>query len=311
MSSHFYKMAVTRAAFILCFLVMFSSVSGQQKSLEDDVELLDSPPYQERNLNNFPYIDTFPAFAETGDSVMLRCPFNVSDETVIQWSKDGREFYKHDPTENPPGKMHKENTIREFSKSRATRKTIVLENVTAETNGKYECKVTHYNPNAGNETPPWTIELFENTLTIVCLPEETPVIMVLPSEDKDENLTRLECCPPKSDPRPSLSWFRNYETVASSSNHYDSNGCLLLTVPNPPLNTRSHFTCKMDVSVSVTTKLGVESVEYVLGVYWSSQTVILPRNSTSHSKGGSRPSKIMLICSILLFIHVFRKIVSC
>jgi len=307
MSSHFYKMTLTRAALILGFLVMFSLVSGQQKSFEEGVELLDSPSYREHNLNNLPYIDTFPAFAETGDSVIFSCPFNVSDETVVQWSKDGREFYKHDLQENPPGKIYKENTIREFSQSRVTRKTIVLENVTAETNGKYECKVTHYNPNAGNQTSPWTVELFETTLTVVRLPEETPVITVF----KNENLTRLECCPPKSDPRPSLTWFRNYETVASSSNHYDSNGCLLLTVSNPPLNTRSHFTCKMDVSVSVTTKLGVESADYVLGVYWSSQTVILPRNSTSNSKGGSRPSNIMLIFSTLLFIHVFRKFVSC
>ena len=72
MSSHFYKMAVTKAALILCFLVMSSSESGKQKSLEDGVGLLDSPPYDEQNLNNLPDIDTFPAFAETGDSVMLR-----------------------------------------------------------------------------------------------------------------------------------------------------------------------------------------------------------------------------------------------
>jgi len=191
---------------------------------------------------------------------------------------------------------------REFSQSRATNKTIMLENVTAETNGKYECKVTHFNPNAGNQTSPWKIELMETTLTVVSLPEEPPVITVLPSEDQVKNLTRLECCAPKSDPRPSLSWFRNYETVSTSSNRYDSNGCLVLTVPNPPLYTRSYFTCQMDVSVSVTTKLGVDSVDYVLGVYWSSQTVILP-NNISNSKGDSIQSKIMLICSALLFIR--------
>ncbi|GIY67827.1 uncharacterized protein CDAR_308571 [Caerostris darwini] len=88
-----------------------------------------------------------PTPAVTGDSVLLRCVYELANEKLyaVKWYKDEREFFRYVPAAEPPLKMFPQKGV-DVDMSRSDKHSIYLRNLSLESFGNYTCQVSTDRP---------------------------------------------------------------------------------------------------------------------------------------------------------------------
>ncbi|CAG9858141.1 unnamed protein product [Phyllotreta striolata] len=89
-----------------------------------------------------------PTAAKTGDTITLRCFFDLEGELLytLKWYKGTKEFYRYLPKELPDTRTFSLPGVNiDMTKSNHTH--LILTNVQPETTGKYKCEVSTEAPN--------------------------------------------------------------------------------------------------------------------------------------------------------------------
>ncbi|KAL1399678.1 hypothetical protein pipiens_008010, partial [Culex pipiens pipiens] len=76
-------------------------------------------------------------------TVVLECHFDLNGEALysVKWYKDGNEFYRYVPRDNPPAQLFLLTGV-SVDLLNSTENQIVLNNVTLASTGKYRCEVS-------------------------------------------------------------------------------------------------------------------------------------------------------------------------
>ncbi|XP_055614082.1 uncharacterized protein LOC129760466, partial [Uranotaenia lowii] len=76
-------------------------------------------------------------------TVELDCFYDLNGEALysVKWYKDGNEFYRYVPRDNPPAQIFLLTGVSVYLQN-STANRIVLNNVTLATSGRYRCEVS-------------------------------------------------------------------------------------------------------------------------------------------------------------------------
>merc|ERR1712013_485689 len=161
-----------------------------------------------------------PSHAIKGENVVLECLYDLQGDSLysVKWYRNGQEFYRHIPTDNPSTVVFKKPGLI-VDEYKSTETHIVLRNVDLKTSGKFRCEVS-------GEAPLFQTATFTNILIVVDLPDDGPVISgTQPVYNRGDILT-ANCTSFSSFPAARLNWYingqvaphrllKNYEEVTS------------------------------------------------------------------------------------------------
>merc|ERR1711915_126996 len=104
-----------------------------------------------------------PSHALVGEDVILECEYDMEGDKLysVKWYRNGKEFYRHIPTDNPPTGVFRQAGLL-VDEHQSTESRIVLRRVKMETGGHFQCEVL-------GEAPLFQTAKSSNTLTIVVL----------------------------------------------------------------------------------------------------------------------------------------------
>lgn len=150
-----------------------------------------------------------PSPAVTGDSVILKCMFDLGSETLyaLKWYRNMREFFRYVPAANPPLKTFPQDGI-DVDMSRSDKTTVYLRNLSLQSFGNYTCQVS-------TDKPHFRCVQTTKHMEVVVPPSDGPVL----TEDKSEyelgdNVSIL-CNSGKAKPAPELKWYINDQLAQS------------------------------------------------------------------------------------------------
>uniref|UniRef100_A0A182SIB4 Ig-like domain-containing protein n=1 Tax=Anopheles maculatus TaxID=74869 RepID=A0A182SIB4_9DIPT len=111
-----------------------------------------------------------PKHAVQGHSVKLECLYDMEGEALysVKWYKDGSEFYRYVPRDDPPGQTFPIEGIT-VNVRNSTNSHVMLESVNLSSSGKYRCEVSA-------EAPSFQTVLENSEMAVVVLPETDPII---------------------------------------------------------------------------------------------------------------------------------------
>ncbi|XP_060803773.1 endothelial cell-selective adhesion molecule-like isoform X2 [Amyelois transitella] len=143
-----------------------------------------------------------PGHAAEGGEALLGCQFDLHGDTLysVKWYKDGREFYRYMPGNNPPITCFPAPGV-EVDLSRSSMNVVTLVHLNRASAGVYSCEVS-------GEAPSFdTISL--NKLVSIYFPEEGPTISGLQDDYNIGDTVTLNCTSPPSRPDAQLKWLLN------------------------------------------------------------------------------------------------------
>ncbi|XP_029676995.1 uncharacterized protein LOC115243866 isoform X1 [Formica exsecta] len=152
-----------------------------------------------------------PKHVVLGQNIRLECNFNLDDEKLysVKWYKDGNEFYRYVPQEQPPAMAFNLPGVTAIIHN-STKRTVILSSVNLMSTGRYRCEVSA-------EAPSFQTVSDHSDMEVVALPEHGPIITPPPRSGKHRyqagDVMRFNCTSTKSKPHAMLSWFINGEPV--------------------------------------------------------------------------------------------------
>uniref|UniRef100_A0A8W7PFX1 Ig-like domain-containing protein n=1 Tax=Anopheles coluzzii TaxID=1518534 RepID=A0A8W7PFX1_ANOCL len=84
-----------------------------------------------------------PKHAIRGQDVMLECHYDLEGEALysVKWYKDGREFYRYVPRDDPPQQTFPVEGIT-VNVQNSTNSHVMLESINLFSSGKYRCEAS-------------------------------------------------------------------------------------------------------------------------------------------------------------------------
>lgn len=143
-------------------------------------------------------------------SARLECHYDLEGEALysVKWYKDGREFYRFVPRDNPPAQLFPlPGVLVDMHNSSASQ--VELRDVTLSSSGRYRCEVS-------GEAPSFQTVSQHGDMLVVALPEEGPRISGGRPRYQVGDTVRVNCTSGRSKPAAQLSWFINGEQADSS-----------------------------------------------------------------------------------------------
>ncbi|XP_058120785.1 uncharacterized protein LOC131282874 [Anopheles ziemanni] len=142
-----------------------------------------------------------------GHSVRLECHYNMEGEALysVKWYKDGREFYRYVPRDDPPGSVFPQPGIF-VDLLNSTSDQVVLDTIDLSSSGKYRCEVSA-------EAPSFQTVSDHGEMLVVVLPEEDPYITGGKPRYQIGDVVRVNCTSGRSKPAVHLTWYINGEAA--------------------------------------------------------------------------------------------------
>ncbi|OXU26137.1 hypothetical protein TSAR_003323 [Trichomalopsis sarcophagae] len=153
-----------------------------------------------------------PQHVARGNSVKLECNFNLDNVILysVKWYKDGNEFYRYVPREQPPVLVFVLPGVT-VDIHNSTERSVVLNSVNLMSSGRYRCEVSA-------EAPAFQTVSDHSDMLVVALPTEGPSITGRAGRHRYQvsDVVRFNCTSAKSKPAAMLSWFINGDPVDQS-----------------------------------------------------------------------------------------------
>jgi len=149
-----------------------------------------------------------PAHVKRGDDVDLACLYDLEGKELYstKWYKDGKEFYRFEPSTRQRKKMFPETGVRvDLSASNASH--VRLEDTTLQYTGRYMCEIS-------TEAPNFATEQGKGEIHVVVFPAEGPNITGGRSRYEVGDRIRVNCTSYRSKPAAQLMWYINNEEAA-------------------------------------------------------------------------------------------------
>ncbi|CAL1266745.1 unnamed protein product [Larinioides sclopetarius] len=150
-----------------------------------------------------------PSPAVVGDSILLRCDYDLGDETLynVKFYKDLEEFYIYYTKRIPSMLVFPQPGVN-VDLSKSGNSSVYLRNLTLESAGSYTCEVT-------SDAPSFFFDIITKQLEVVVPPSEGPVLTEENSDYKIGENVSIRCHSGKSKPAPDLKWYINDQPVIS------------------------------------------------------------------------------------------------
>ncbi|RZF44486.1 hypothetical protein LSTR_LSTR002259 [Laodelphax striatellus] len=148
-----------------------------------------------------------------GNATVLECEFDLQGETLysVKWYKDGNEFYRYVPRDNPPAQVFPLPGVHvDVDKSNESR--VTLRKLSLASTGRYRCEVSA-------EAPSFQTVSDHGDMVTVALPEEGPRITGGRPRYQVGDTVRLNCTSGRSKPAAHLTWFINGDQVKVNSSY--------------------------------------------------------------------------------------------
>uniref|UniRef100_A0A6E8VV99 Ig-like domain-containing protein n=1 Tax=Anopheles coluzzii TaxID=1518534 RepID=A0A6E8VV99_ANOCL len=146
-----------------------------------------------------------PKHAIRGQDVMLECHYDMEGEALysVKWYKDGREFYRYVPRDDPPQQTFPVEGIT-VNVQNSTNSHVMLESINLFSSGKYRCE-------ASAEAPSFQTVAENGEMMVVVLPESDPFISGGRPRYQIGDHVRVNCTSARSKPAVQLAWYINSE----------------------------------------------------------------------------------------------------
>ncbi|XP_052899200.1 uncharacterized protein LOC128305670 isoform X2 [Anopheles moucheti] len=143
-----------------------------------------------------------------GHSVRLECHYDMEGEALysVKWYKDGYEFYRYVPRDDPPGTVFPQPGI---IVDNSTSEQVVLDPIDLSSSGKYRCEVSA-------EAPSFQTVSDHGEMLVVVLPEEDPYITGGKPRYQIGDIVRVNCTSGRSKPAVHLTWYINGDAADGS-----------------------------------------------------------------------------------------------
>lgn len=150
-----------------------------------------------------------PSPTVTGDSVVLRCVFDLGNETLyaLKWYRNMKEFFRYVPAANPPLKTFPQNGI-DVDMSRSDKTSVYLRNLSLESYGNYTCQVS-------TDKPHFRCVQTTKHMEVVVPPSDGPVLLEEKSDYELGDNVSILCNSGKAKPAPELKWYINDQLAPS------------------------------------------------------------------------------------------------
>jgi len=146
-----------------------------------------------------------PSHAIKGEDVILECSYDMEGDKLysVKWYRNGKEFYRHIPSDNPTTAVFRQPGLY-VDEYKSTETRIVLRKVEIVTGGYYQCEVS-------GEAPLFQTAKSMNTLNIVDLPDDGPIISGSQPRYNTGDILSANCTSSNSVPAAKLNWYINGE----------------------------------------------------------------------------------------------------
>lgn len=146
-----------------------------------------------------------PPHAIRGQNAKLRCNYDMEGDKLysIKWYRNGHEFYRFIPTDNPKTTIFNGNGIN-VDEHKSTETEIILRNVDLSTTGQFRCEIS-------GEAPLFQTAYSEAIMAVVDLPDEGPIISGGFPRYHIGDKVNVNCTSFRSKPAAKLKWYINGE----------------------------------------------------------------------------------------------------
>ncbi|KAG8184673.1 hypothetical protein JTE90_014264 [Oedothorax gibbosus] len=144
-----------------------------------------------------------PSPVVTGDSVHLRCGYELGNETLyaVKWYKNMGEFFRYVPASDPPLKIIQQAGI-DVDISQSDDSTVFLRNLSMESFGNYTCQVS-------TDKPFFRCVQSTQQMEVLVPPSDGPILMEEKSDYELGDNVSILCNSGRSKPAPVLKWYIN------------------------------------------------------------------------------------------------------
>ncbi|XP_014225419.1 uncharacterized protein LOC106651436 [Trichogramma pretiosum] len=148
-----------------------------------------------------------PQHVVLNQTVRMECDFSLDRESLysVKWYKDGHEFYRYVPSEEPRVHIFPLDGVAVDRRS-STEKIVVLHRVNDDSTGRYRCEVSA-------EAPAFHTVSDHADMTVVVLSEHGPTITGAKSKYQAGDIVNINCTSAPSKPAALLMWYVNEEPV--------------------------------------------------------------------------------------------------
>ncbi|XP_065093323.1 uncharacterized protein LOC135713993 [Ochlerotatus camptorhynchus] len=142
--------------------------------------------------------------------VRLECHYEMEGDALyaVKWYKDGNEFYRFVPRDDPPIQVFDLKGIN-VDVQNSSNDHVVLDPVELASSGKYRCEVSA-------EAPSFQTVSEHTEMTVVVLPDEDPHITGGKPRYQIGDYVRVNCTSGRSKPVVQLSWYINSDQADQS-----------------------------------------------------------------------------------------------
>ncbi|CAH0581178.1 unnamed protein product [Chrysodeixis includens] len=144
-----------------------------------------------------------PTHEPEGGMALLGCQYDMEGDTLysVKWYKDGREFYRFVPKNEPPVYYFETPGVN-VDVARSSNTVVALMNLTQESAGHYRCEVS-------GEAPHFTTVFRQKYINIHLLPKGGPRVVGLRGHYRLDETVLANCSLPPSRPKAHLKWLVN------------------------------------------------------------------------------------------------------
>jgi len=202
-----------------------------------------------------------PSHAILGEDVILQCSYDMEGDKLysVKWYRNGKEFYRHIPSDNPTTAVFRQPGLY-VDEYKSTETRIVLRKVEIVTGGYYQCEVS-------GEAPLFQTAKSMNTLNIVDLPDDGPIISGSQPRYNTGDILSANCTSSNSVPAAKLNWYINGEE-----------GTDAMLIPYPvKKNRRGQFSSTLGLRLEIKNKvfsktgdLKIKCTATIDTIYWRS-----------------------------------------
>ncbi|XP_032592101.1 uncharacterized protein LOC6562657 isoform X2 [Drosophila grimshawi] len=147
-----------------------------------------------------------PNYVIKGATAQLECLYDLDGEALysVKWYKDGNEFYRYVPRDNPPAQTFRLPGVA-VDLHNSSDAIVNLHNVNLQSSGRFRCEVS-------GEAPSFQTVTEHGDMVVVSLPDQgPPKISGGRPRYQIGDWVRINCTAGRSKPAVNLSWFVNGE----------------------------------------------------------------------------------------------------
>ncbi|XP_015431187.1 PREDICTED: uncharacterized protein LOC107187576 [Dufourea novaeangliae] len=158
-------------------------------------------------------LEIVPEAVQRGQKAMLRCHYDLEEAPLysLKWYRGRHEFYRFTPSEDPATKIFNITGIH-VDVANSNKSQVTLRDVDFGLSGTFSCEVTA-------DAPTFSTASVSKNLTVVSLPEGTPIIVSERERYDPGDTLRANCSLPPSKPPAHLSFTLNNVAVDSYTKH--------------------------------------------------------------------------------------------